>query len=270
MYGYIYKTTNILNGKIYIGKRKGNFDKNYLGSGKYLLNAVNRYGKCNFKVEIIEECENLEHQNNREIYWISYYRNKGFNMYNIANGGDGGNIYEYLSKDKAEEVKRKISECNKSGKCGNKGKYLSDEHRRKISNSSKGKNLTPEHIQHLKESHKGQKAWNKGLTKDDPRVAKYYRTGYKLSEETKKKISISMKNANIDWTRSEETRKKISIALSGKSKSENHKKKLHDSAVGRIWICNENESKMIYPSELGMYLKVGYIKGRKFKGGVDR
>ena len=40
MYGYIYKTTNLLNGRIYIGKRKGDFDNNYFGSGRYLLNAV--------------------------------------------------------------------------------------------------------------------------------------------------------------------------------------------------------------------------------------
>lgn len=265
MYGYIYKTTNILNGKIYIGKRKGNFDKNYLGSGKYLLNAVNKYGKCNFKVEVIEECKDLKHQNSREIYWISYYRGIGSDMYNIANGGDGGNIYEYLSKDRADEVKRKLSECCKSGKCGNKGKHLSSEHKRKISDSNKGRSLTPEHIQHLKDSHKGQRAWNKGLTKDDPRVAKYCRIGYKLSDETKKKISIGVKNAGIDWTKSEETKKKLSIALSGKSKSEEHKKKLHDSAVGKVWICNKNESKMIYPYELDVYLKIGYIKGRKFK-----
>lgn len=267
MYGYIYKTTNTLNSKIYIGKRKGNFDKNYLGSGRYLLDAVNKYGKLNFNVEIIEWCEDLNDQNQKEIYWIQYYRDLNVPMYNIANGGDGGNIYEYLSKEQIDNVKRKISECNKLGICGNKGKQLSVEHKRKISESNKGKKRTPEQIQHLKDAHKGQTAWNKGLTKDDPRVAKYYRIGYTLSDETKKKISISMKNVNIDRSKSDETKKKLSIALSGKPKSDEHKKKLHDKAIGRIWICNNSESKMIYPNELDRYLQIGYVKGRKFDGG---
>lgn len=267
MYGYIYKTTNILNNKIYIGKRKGKFNKNYLGSGKYLLNAVNKYGKSNFKVEVIEWCKDLDDQNQKEIYWISKYRNLDTPMYNISNGGDGGNIYEYLSDEQAKHVKRKISEYNKLGICGNKGKHLSSEHRRKISESNRGKKLTIEQIQHLREVHKGQKAWNKGLTKDDPRVAKYYRIGYTLSEETRRKISIGVKNAGIDWSKSDETKKKLSIALSGKPKSNEHKKKLHDKAVGRIWICNANESKMIYPNELDTYLQLGYLKGRKFYGG---
>lgn len=264
MYGYIYKTTNILNNKIYIGKRKGNFDKDYFGSGKYLLKAIDKYGKDSFRVEIIEECFDLKHQNDREIYWISYYRNKNADMYNIANGGDGGNIYEYLSTEQAVQIKKKIAECNRAGKCGNKGKTLSSEHRRKISESNKGKEFTPEHIQHLKEAHKGQKAWNKGLTKEDPRVAKYCRVGFTHSDEIKKKISQGVKNAGIDWTKSEETKKKLSAALKGKSKSDEHKKKLHDRAIGRIWICNDIESKMIYPSELNAYLQLGYQKGRKF------
>ena len=52
-YGYIYKTTNLINGKIYIGQRHGVFTKKYLGSGIYLRKSLREHGKNNFKVEII-------------------------------------------------------------------------------------------------------------------------------------------------------------------------------------------------------------------------
>lgn len=55
MYGFIYITTNLINGKKYIGKRKCTFneyDDSYLGSGKLLLQAVEKYGKSNFSREI--------------------------------------------------------------------------------------------------------------------------------------------------------------------------------------------------------------------------
>ena len=56
MYGYIYITTNLLNGKKYIGKHKSSefeFDK-YYGSGKYIKAAIKKYGLENFKCELLE------------------------------------------------------------------------------------------------------------------------------------------------------------------------------------------------------------------------
>ena len=53
--GYIYITTNIINNKKYIGKRqKPEFDKNYKGSGRYLKNAINKYGIENFNTKILK------------------------------------------------------------------------------------------------------------------------------------------------------------------------------------------------------------------------
>jgi hypothetical protein len=52
--GYVYKTTNLNNGRCYIGKRtKPIFDENYFGSGAALQSAIKKYGKENFKVEIL-------------------------------------------------------------------------------------------------------------------------------------------------------------------------------------------------------------------------
>ena len=94
MYGFIYITTNNINGKKYIGQKKydacGNW-KYYLGSGIILTKSIKKYGKENFSKEIIEECETKEQLNEREKYWISYYNAvDSDDFYNIAFGGDGG------------------------------------------------------------------------------------------------------------------------------------------------------------------------------------
>lgn len=75
MFGYIYETTNLINGNKYIGKHKSStFDTNYYGSGIGINNALNKYGKENFKVIILEEVHtNQKDLDLRETYWIEYY-----------------------------------------------------------------------------------------------------------------------------------------------------------------------------------------------------
>lgn len=94
MYGFIYITTNHINGKKYIGQKKyDKYDywKTYLGSGILLSRAINKYGRENFSKEIIEECETRDALNAREKYWISYYDAVNSDeFYNLASGGDGG------------------------------------------------------------------------------------------------------------------------------------------------------------------------------------
>jgi group I intron endonuclease len=107
----IYKTTNLINNKIYIGQSKYN-NCDYLGSGSLLKKAIKKYGKQNFKKEIIEYCHTKEHLNEREIYWIDYYNSRDSEIgYNLSIGG-----------------------------CGNNGFIMSLEARKKISLAFKGKN----------------------------------------------------------------------------------------------------------------------------------
>lgn len=91
MYGYIYKTTNLINNKIYVGQHKttnDNIDDWYIGSGKLLLEAIDKYGKKNFKCEVIEWCNNETELNEREIYYIDLFKSKvTFGNYNISDGG---------------------------------------------------------------------------------------------------------------------------------------------------------------------------------------
>jgi len=68
----IYQTTNLINGKKYIGKDANN-NPNYIGSGADLKIAIKEYGKHNFKKEIIEHCSSIDHLIERETYWLNYY-----------------------------------------------------------------------------------------------------------------------------------------------------------------------------------------------------
>ena len=68
----VYITTNLVNGKKYIGKDENNV-KSYMGSGIGIVNAIKKYGKKNFVKEILAECETSDQLNELEIYYINYY-----------------------------------------------------------------------------------------------------------------------------------------------------------------------------------------------------
>jgi hypothetical protein len=87
----IYKITNIINGKYYIGAHATeDINDSYKGSGSALHAAMREYGRENFKKEIIEYCNDTEHMFLRESEIV----NKNFvsdrNTYNIKLGGKGG------------------------------------------------------------------------------------------------------------------------------------------------------------------------------------
>lgn len=109
-YGFIYITTNHINGKKYIGKKKHDSHENtYLGSGTAIMAAIEKYGKENFSKEIIEECKTKQELAEREKYWISYYHAVEDRMYyNIASGGEGGGGHHFSSEERQE-----LSERNK-------------------------------------------------------------------------------------------------------------------------------------------------------------
>ncbi len=93
---YIYKVTNKINGKIYIGqtnnfeKRKREHLSDKRTNHQAFKRALNKYGFNGFTWEIIDKCKTKEEINNKEKYYINYYNSKVPNGYNIANGGEGG------------------------------------------------------------------------------------------------------------------------------------------------------------------------------------
>ena len=135
-YGYIYLTTNLINNKIYIGKHKStDFDKNYYGSGKIFVKALKKYGKENFKVEVLQICNSEEQLNKAEKYWINEYRkNKLYEMYNLSDGGEGGCMYNY-SEEAYNKAVKKLSNTRKNTPLSDKQlQQINDLH---ISNTGK-------------------------------------------------------------------------------------------------------------------------------------
>ena len=88
---YIYKTTNLINGKIYIGLSSRLIEESidYLGSGKKITRAISKYGKENFKKEILEQHETLADLRSAEIKFIKEFKSTNRHRgYNISPGGD--------------------------------------------------------------------------------------------------------------------------------------------------------------------------------------
>ena len=109
---YIYKTTNLITGHVYIGQcaRPESSTKNYFGSGKSYKIAEKKFGKKNFINEIIDRAETLDDLNVKEIYWISFYESENpLKGYNLTPGGTTCDLSEQikLSLDNNIERKRK-------------------------------------------------------------------------------------------------------------------------------------------------------------------
>jgi group I intron endonuclease len=97
---HVYLTENLINGRIYIGKHKGDPFDEYLGSGSILKSAITKYGRKNFRKSVLEFAETEELVDFLEMKWIERYRQThGSKLYNLTDGGTGGNTLKYLSPD---------------------------------------------------------------------------------------------------------------------------------------------------------------------------
>lgn len=180
---YIYKTTNLVNGKIYVGQHSTTLKSdNYLGNGVYLNGAIKKYGRSNFKIEILLKCLPCKNYLNlKEIEYIKKNNCVHPNGYNLSNGGAGNGGVRH-----SEESKIKIGKSGIGRIPWNKGK----------------KGLTS--------------AWNKGITgyklNRTKQVSQEFRDrlrevnlGKTIPQEVRDKISKTTKGR----TKSEETRKKL-------------------------------------------------------------
>ena len=146
----IYRIENTKNGKVYIGQSVDILDRishhkrslrRNAHINQHLQNAWNKDGEDAFSFDILEQCEESQ-LTARESYYIELYG--GYNSdkdYNKRDASSKGSL--------SEETKQKIGTANR-------GKTHSDEWNHKCS-----------------ESHKGRSTWNKGLTKEDPRIQRY-------------------------------------------------------------------------------------------------
>jgi group I intron endonuclease len=150
----IYKTTNVVNGKVYIGQTVTN-DESYLGSGVLLRYAISTYGRCNFKREILCECSSHEEMDKMEKYWISHFDSRNPDIgYNISSGGHriiNRQYGTFEGKNHTDLTKHKMSKNN--GRYW-LGKSFSNEHIEKIRKTSTGRNHSDETRLKMSESAK--------------------------------------------------------------------------------------------------------------------
>lgn len=104
---YIYLTTNLITNEKYIGKHYGELDDDYLGSGIILQRAILKYGKTNFKKEILHISHDAQDNNFQEKKYIKKYNAVADNtFYNITEGGDGGDIFHLLPVEQQEKIRK--------------------------------------------------------------------------------------------------------------------------------------------------------------------
>lgn len=245
-YHILYKTTNLLNGKVYYGIHStNNLDDGYLGSGCYFYRSVKKHGKENFHREILEFFDCREDLVKAEMELITVDLVKDPNCYNMQIGGEVWNpINTIIITDKNGNYFR----VNK-----NDPRYLSGE----LVSNIKGTLIIKD------------KDGNKFVVKcDDPR----YLSGELVhhSKGTLLVKDINAKNFRVDindprylsgelvpiWTgrkHKEETKRKIGEANSITQKGEKN------SQYGTMWITNGIENKKIKKDET---IPEGWYKGR--------
>lgn len=143
VYYTIYRTTNLINGKFYIGKHKTNIiNDNYFGSGIAVTQAIKKYGKENFIKEILFVFNNELDMNNKEKELVNEILISNFLCYNNGLGGEGGPLFK--NKKHSSETKKKIS-------IALQGKKRSIEVRVKISESNRKRVVTENFRQRMKQ-----------------------------------------------------------------------------------------------------------------------
>jgi hypothetical protein len=156
----VYKVTNLVNNKFYIGVHATkNPNDSYIGSGKIIKDAIKKYKKENFKKEVLFIFDTLTEALNKEKEIVNEDFVKDNNNYNISLGGGLGgkniNGLSFAGRHHDDETKEKIRQAS-LGNSHNVGKKLTEEHKQKIGSknsvSLKGKMKSEEHKQKIRES----------------------------------------------------------------------------------------------------------------------
>ena len=201
MSAIIYRLTNTINQKTYIGQTSRGLEERWRehlgsttrGSSAHLHNAIRKYGPDAFTREVLEETT-IDLMNDRERHWIAEYAPE----YNMTAGGEGAR-----GVSRTPETREKIAAAKR-------GKPLTPETRAKISAALRGKSPTPETRAKMSAACTGEKNHNYGKPKSPETRAKLSaaKRGRPLSPETRAKMSAVRRGRK----HTDETRAKISAA----------------------------------------------------------
>ncbi len=170
--GIIYKVTNSSTGMVYIGKtttslelrqKQHLFDASH-GSPFYFHRALCKYGFDVFCWEIVDEGKSKSELDDKEQYWIKFYKSFYPLGYNLTYGGEGGKLTQYvrekiskaqLGRQVSTETRQKISNAMQGCTGSMKGKQFTDEHKQKIRAAMQGRTFSAEHRKKLSDAKRG-------------------------------------------------------------------------------------------------------------------
>ena len=203
---------------------KGNeIDLSYYGSGVVIQNAVKKYGKENFSVEILHWCSTPDELKMMELYELSSRRvSSSIEYYNIVEtstpilyGTDNG----FYGKHHTEEVKRYLSEIRT-------GKPISEDHRNKLIEYAKSEEGKKRHL-HM------------SVNRKDKPISEEHKNKIRKSTQTEEFRKNASANS-INFYQSEKSLKikkeaseRTKALMTGRPKSEEHKKKISESNKGK-------------------------------------
>lgn len=208
---YIYRIINIENGHDYIGrKRESNtrspLNDNYWGSGTLIKEAIQKYGKQNFRKEIIEYGLTYEDAVNREVFWIQKFRDEGKGYYNISPGLEGFGNRDIIDNKYLTEYNEHISE-----KVKNDWKNMSEQDYLKRTGNMKiaWENRTPEDKEDFSKKRSIiQKEVYSNMSEEERQTANNKRINSlkemhkNRSDEYKKEINDKISKKLIDYNKS--------------------------------------------------------------------
>ena len=216
----IYCIRNIVNDMCYVGQsvdiwnRVGQHFR--MHDNSMIHNAIAKYGKDSFVVEILELCSESI-LNDRECCWISALGCLKPYGYNLMTGGFGSRH--------SEDTRRRISDAQR-------GKVVSEETRRKMGLASKGRKMSSDARKKMSRAKKG-KPWT-----DAQRVAHKDR---KHSEEAKRKVRESLmgNKRSLGYKHTDETKKKMSLVRKGKPWSAKRRASQRKVSVNQLRLFDE-------------------------------
>lgn len=236
----IYKITNLLNGKMYIGQHiTDNLDDGYMGSGRIIKEAVKKHGAENFRKEWVMFCEDADELN----YWESVFVDETWveraDTYNLTTGGKQNNVM-------SAQTRAKMSESHKGKSPANKGQKWNSEQCKRHSDRMKGhsQNWKPgerdKASKRMRDYNLSHEPWNKGKThiySDE--------TLLQMSESAKCRFSDKTKHPQYGKPHTQQTKAKISQTQSVRQ-------------TGLCWCNNGVVNKFVSPDEI----PPGFVRGR--------
>lgn len=298
VYGYIYKITNLVNKKIYIGQAIDIQQRwwGHLNCAKKQVNtvlykAIRKYGAANFIIEQIDTANTKEELNNKEIYWIRKLNSTNDEIgYNLTAGGTGGDTFSLHSLHNKQEIKNKMSHAQKRRweqmpiedktrwrqkvSIANKGQvpYCKDKY--VYNNGKEQRYISRENVKEYENAGWIRGSLYKHSRKTIDKIVKsrnnFYEQYPEKLKERSRKISESKKGHVVI---SDKQKRQISETL--KKYYKNHKPyitgkhhtketRTHMSEIkrGRVWINNGQISKQIRNEEYTEYTNNGWVDGR--------